>query len=227
MGWKLHGFKERKNGGRQRAREFRGGTWGDQRGISESIPCWTVWELVPVSGHENKHRQMWCRVWFTCKAYVAHSHIDHYHRRKYKNKCSQHAVFQGNVSFFFSDLLPSISFPSFIPHKPYCSSPRCLWSKIPDSTVGYAFLAWVAPVGITSHLRQHLHFSWATQDFNAAGTCWVTSLFLNCGVLFYSRSVSYLIFSFLEERRYEHIKSVAVIALERSRLLFPAVVKWR
>lgn len=30
---------------------------GDQSGISQSIPCWTVCELVAVSRHENKHRQ--------------------------------------------------------------------------------------------------------------------------------------------------------------------------
>ncbi len=71
---RLHGFKERKDGVRQRGREFRGGTWGDQRGISESIPCWTVWALVAVSRHENKHRQMWRRDWFTCKALPLYTH---------------------------------------------------------------------------------------------------------------------------------------------------------
>lgn len=46
---------------RDRRRERGSPGWGNMgrsKGISESIPCWTVWELVAVSKHENKHRQM-------------------------------------------------------------------------------------------------------------------------------------------------------------------------
>lgn len=69
---------------------------------------------------------------------------------------------------FLSNLHPSTSciFSSFIPHTSYS------WKWL---TVSDTFLAWVAPVGITSlSVAELAPFFWVAQGFNTAWSCWVT-----------------------------------------------------
>lgn len=143
------------------ARErVQGGTWGDQRGILESIPCWTARELVAVSGHENKHRQMRHRDGFTRKASLQNTHAPEHIPTKTENASLSQIIVQKisviNMpaseeiwSFFclFSLIYihPSpVSFPFcthtlFLFKPPSCTKSRMLLSKVPDSTADFFF----------------------------------------------------------------------------------------
>lgn len=193
----LHWFKERNDGGRQRGRGFRGGTCGDQRGISESIPCWTVRELVTVSKHENKHRQMWRRPGLHAKlCRFTHTLLSVYTKRQ----TSKHIIITDentkiNVinTLASEEISPScflcltysqsspLSFPlSF--HTSSCLGltfrgffyPKCLTEQYFFFLL--LFVSMGGPSGNLVLVCGIISFFWVTQGFNKAWSCWVTLL---------------------------------------------------